>query len=258
MYITLKYPLLFVNGYVAPDKVSFWGRIPQKLADRGIPVFYGNTAAWGDYESNALLLKETIDKILSNTKKEKINIIAHSKGGLDSRYLIWKYNFGDKIASLTTICTPHHGLETADLVINANGYSTKSSVKALHLFGKLCNEIPLNFHKVVIDLTTTKMKEFNEKVIIDNKVYCQSLYTTMRNRMNDMMFYHTYLNINKITGANDGLVSVYSTLWGSNHIKIAHGISHREILDFRKRKIYGKDIPAIYVGIVKDLGEKGF
>ena len=37
---------------------------------------------------------------------EKVNIIAHSKGGLDSRYMITHLGLADKVASLTTVATP--------------------------------------------------------------------------------------------------------------------------------------------------------
>ena len=110
--IPLQYPVVLVHGIFAHDRASiikFWGRIPQFLTGRGIPVFWGNTDAWGSYESNALILKKTIESILAQTRTKKVNIIAHSKGGIDARYLVWKHDFGAKVASLTTMCTPHHG-----------------------------------------------------------------------------------------------------------------------------------------------------
>lgn len=46
-----------------------------------------------------------------------MNIIAHSKGGLDSRYLISGLHMAPYVASLTTICTPHRGSMLADLLM---------------------------------------------------------------------------------------------------------------------------------------------
>lgn len=259
--ILLKYPVVLVHGIALYDKtklLEIWGRIPQTLTDRGIQVFHGNTEGWSDYESNALILKETIEKILLETGKEKVNIIAHSKGGLDSRYLIWKYNFGDKIASLTTICTPHHGAEVADLIYNQKLIDKEMIIKALAVFGEIDSNITPIIYKVNYELTTEHMKEFNEKVIMDNRVYCQSLYTTMRGVSDDMLFRYTYKYIKNISGANDGLVSELSARWGDNSSKIHDGISHREIIDFMEKINPRNDIPGIYVGIVKGLKEKGF
>ena len=259
--IILNYPVVLVHGIVArerKDYTKFWGRIPKILTGMGIQVFFGNTYAWDDYESNAHVLKETIEKILLETGKEKVNIIAHSKGGLDSRYLIWKYDFGSKIASLTTIGTPHRGSEIADLIHKQTMKHTKTSLKALLLYGKLCSDITPALHNVNHQLTTTKMKEFNEKIIMDERVDYHSLYTTMKNPFNDVLFFHTYSHIKKTSGENDGLASEASVKWGANITRIKGGISHREILDLRKRKVSGRDIPGVYIEIVKGLSEKGF
>jgi len=256
--IPLKYPVILVHGIALYDRTNFleiWGRIPKILEDRGIQVFFGNTEAWGDYESNALVLKETIEKILSETGKKKVNIIAHSKGGLDSRYLIWKYDFGDKVASLTTICTPHHGAEIADFIYNQELIDKQKIMNALAIFGEIDSDISPNIYDVNAQLTTTYMKEFNEKVIMDNRVYFQSLYTVMNNIFDDMLFNWTYLYIKNISGANDGIVSEVSAQWG-NFTKIKSGISHRQIIDIKMN--LDTDIPDIYLRIVKDLSEKSF
>src|SRR5204862_5513379 len=45
----------------------------------------------------------------------RVNVIAHSMGGLDARYAIARLGAADKIASLVTIGTPHHGTPLAEL-----------------------------------------------------------------------------------------------------------------------------------------------
>ena len=44
----------------------------------------------------------------------KFNIIAHSQGGLDARYLATVLGESHRIASITTISTPHHGTVVSD------------------------------------------------------------------------------------------------------------------------------------------------
>jgi triacylglycerol lipase len=259
--IPLQYPVVLVHGIIAHDRgsnIKFWGRIPEALTSRGIPVFLGNTDAWGSYDTNALLLKKTIENIVSQTKAEKVNIIAHSKGGIDSRYLIWKHGFGDKIASLTTICTPHHGSEIADLLYNKRITHKKITRKALSIFGELYGDTNPNLCKLIYQLTTAKMKRFNEKITMDNHVFYQSLYTTIEDASDIKMFLYTYSYIHKISGENDGLVSEYSAKWGDNITKIEGGISHVEILDVKTKEIAGIHIPDIYVNIVKGLSERHF
>jgi len=72
--IPLKYPVVLVHGVQAHDRgkpKKFWGRIPAELEKNGIKVFFGKTDAWGDYESNAKMLHDTIEKYYrkQNVKK---------------------------------------------------------------------------------------------------------------------------------------------------------------------------------------------
>jgi len=257
----LQYPVILVHGIIAHDRKSripFWGRIPEVLTGLGIKVFRGNTDAWGCYESNALLLKQTIEKTLVETKTERVNIIAHSKGGIDSRYLIWNHDFGDKIASLTTISTPHHGSEIADRIYNRKITHKKLARKALSVFGSLYGDTNPDLYALVAQMTTAKMKEFNETLVMDNRVFYQSLYTVMDNASDDLLFFNSYRYIKKISGKNDGLVSECSAKWGTNINRIEGRISHAGILDLKSRKVSGINIPDIYVNIAEGLSRNNF
>jgi triacylglycerol lipase len=259
--MSLKYPIVLVHGIAAHDRGKnniFWGRIPKILEEKGIRVFLGNTDSWGDCDSNAKILKLTIEKILEETKAEKVNIISHSKGGIDSRYLIWKHNFEDKVASLITISTPHHGSELADLIYNQKIIHSKIAKKALEIFGKLYGDINPDLYNVNCQLTTGKMKEFNKSIEINDKVYHHSFYTTMKNSLDDLMFFYSHWYLKSICGENDGVVSEYSAKWGENVTKIEGGISHAEILDYKKKKISRINIPDIYIKIIDELNKKGF
>jgi triacylglycerol lipase len=259
--ITLKYPVVLVHGVAAHDRggiINFWGRIPQRLQEAGVKVFFGNTDSWGDFESNAKILRETIDKILNETNSEKVNIIAHSKGGLDSRYFIWKYDYGDKVASLTTISTPHHGAELADLIYKHKFVHTRVAKKALLIYEKLIGDINPDLYNVNYQLTTGYMKGFNENVFMDDRVYYQSIYSSMKNSYDDLMFFYSHRYIKSVSGDNDGVVSEYSAKWGSNIIKIEGGISHVEIIDARMIKSSKVDIPGVYINVVTELSKNGF
>ena len=256
----LKYPVILVHGVLAHDRKSinsFWGRIPDVLKNYGINVFFGNTDAWGSIESNAKMLKATIDRVLSETNSKKANIIAHSKGGLDSRFLIREYDYGEKIASLNTVSTPHHGSELADLLFQQKFVHSKTAKNALKVFGKLYGDTNPDLYSLNCQLTTEKMKQFNENIKMDQRVFYQSVYTTMRNPFDYPVFFYSYLYIKSVSGANDGVISEASANWSGNVTKI-EGISHAEIVDFKKRKISGIDIPDIYLNITKDLGKRGF
>jgi len=277
--LSLKYPVVLVHGIAMRDHgfvVTSWGRIPDILKSYGVEVYYGHTDAWGSIESNADIIKNTIDKILEDTGKEKVNIIAHSKGGLDSRMMIWKYNYGNKVASLTTISTPHHGSSVADFVQSAKPLHTTAAKKSLEILGKIYNDVYPDAYTASYELTTQNMKEFNKIVKWDNKVYFQSIYSTMKNVKDDPLFTASFLYLKRMEGDNDGLVSEYSARWGKNIIKVEGGLSHGQIIDFTARNQYEIDIsngqaielvdksladtkvPNIYLKILKDLSDRGF
>jgi triacylglycerol lipase len=259
--VSLQYPVILVHGVVAHDRESsipFWGRIPSALREKGVPVFVGNTDSWGGYESNAELLRMAVDNALRETKKERVNIIAHSKGGIDARYYIWKYQAAGTVASLTTIATPHHGTEIADLLYKQKTVHSQITRKALVVLGKLYGDMHPDLYNVNYQMTTRNMEEFNAHVRMDEGVYYQSLYTAMRNSFDDLMFFYSHRYIKNIRGENDGVVSAYSANWGNRVVKIADGISHAEIVDYKRKTISGLYIPALYIQIVDALGEKGF
>jgi len=256
----LKYPVILVHGIVAHDRksvIDFWGRIPGVLRKNGIKVYPGNTDSWGSFESNAEILKNTIDKVLQETGCEKVNIIAHSKGGLDSRYFIWKYGYGRKVASLTTVSTPHHGAELADLIFRHKVVHTKNMRNILNIFGAWYGDINPDMYNVNFLLTKEEMKKFNDEVVPDENVYYRSVYSVMNNAFDDLVFFYSYLYIEKAGGPNDGVVSEASAKWGDNVLRIEN-ISHAEIVDYKKRRISGIDIPDIYLDIAQDLRKRGF
>ena len=116
---SLRYPVLLVHGMGFRDDqpIGYWGRIPRVLESAGCRIFYGNQDSNASIETNGAHLARRIDEILAETGAEKVNIIAHSKGGLDARYAISTLGMGDRVASLTTMSTPHHGSKTVDLLL---------------------------------------------------------------------------------------------------------------------------------------------
>ena len=85
-----KYPILMVHGMGFRDRkyLNYWGRIPKILKENGADIYYGHQDSNGSIETNAYVLKDTVVDILTGTGADKVNIIAHSKVGLDARYMV--------------------------------------------------------------------------------------------------------------------------------------------------------------------------
>lgn len=78
--------LIHGTGFRDYRRINYWGRIPKVLENHGATIYYGMQDSWGSVEKNAAVLKDNIDKTLRENGYGKINLIAHSKGGLDARF----------------------------------------------------------------------------------------------------------------------------------------------------------------------------
>ena len=83
-----RYPILMVHGVFFRDfrYLNYWGRIPAALEANGATIFYGNHQSAASVADSGREIADRIQQIVKETGCGKVNIIAHSKGGLDSRY----------------------------------------------------------------------------------------------------------------------------------------------------------------------------
>ena len=134
MICKTKYPILLVHGVFFRDSINFnyWGRIPNELIRNGASIYYGNHNSASSVESAGKELAKRIKEIINETGAEKINVIAHSKGGLDIRSAICNEGVGDLIASLTTINTPHRGCMFADYILDEMKDSTEEKIARIY------------------------------------------------------------------------------------------------------------------------------
>ncbi|OLY80196.1 Lipase 2 [Smittium mucronatum] len=126
IYIAPRNQIMLCHGlygfdYRGPSKIPllqihYWTGIAKALKDLGSNVHIGRVSSTGGIKKRAhdlhgqLILKTTP----TGEQRPKVNLIAHSMGGLDSRYLIThisphipRTNY--QISSLTSISTPHNG-----------------------------------------------------------------------------------------------------------------------------------------------------
>ena len=138
-----KYPLVLVHGVFFRDskRFNYWGRIPKELEKNGATIYYGGQQSALGIVKSGEELAQTIRSVIESTGAEKVNIIAHSKGGLDSRYAITKLGMDKYVASLTTVNTPHRGCVFAEWLL---GHAPEKSIGSkINHTGR--NVFPLNF-----------------------------------------------------------------------------------------------------------------
>ena len=261
-----KYPLLLVHGVFFRDykAVNYWGRIPKELERNGATVFYGNHQSALSVADSGSELAQRIKQIVSETGCEKVNIIAHSKGGLDCRYAVSHCGADAYTASLTTINTPHRGCRFADYLLEKIPEGVKNSIaKSYNAALRKAGDDNPDFLAAVTDLTDKNCSMLNQTTADMPEIYYQSVGSKLNKATNGKFpLNFTYHIAKHFNGANDGLVSEDSFRRGENYIFLTvpgkRGISHGDMVDLNRENIPGFDVREFYVQLVADLKNKGF
>lgn len=260
-----KYPLLMVHGIFWRDWqiFNYWGRISKELLRNGAVIYYGNQQSAAPMEICASELKEQILHIIEKENCNKVNIIAHSKGGLDARYAISRLDAAPYVASLTTIGSPHLGCRLVDIAIKKLPQSLIRRVaKGYNAMYKKLGDAEPDFISGVNDLTTEQCSLFNEDAVDKTGI----LYSSYASKMSSFFGAGFPLNVGyailrHTDGENDGFVSVESAKWGNYlgccETKHIRGVSHGDMIDLTRKNIKGFDVSEFYINIAKYLRSEG-
>lgn len=260
-----KYPILLVHGIFFRDSnyFNYWGRVPKELERNGATVFYGEHQSALSIEDSAKELAERIKAIVAESGCERLNIIAHSKGGLDCRCAISELDISPYVASLTTINTPHKGCLFADRLLESVPSSVTSKIADTYntALKKLGDDSP-DFITAVTDLTRSACESSTKNWTFPDGIFSQSFGSKL-NRATDGQFplNLSYRLVKHYDGANDGLVGEESFPWGERFelltVQGDRGISHGDMIDLNRENIDGFDVREFYVRLANDLKRRG-
>lgn len=187
--------VVLLRGLFGFSRMLWWEYFhgaPKMLEDMGLEVIVPRTP-WGESIANragflAHALKGT---------RGPLHLIGHSMGGLDARHYITHLGGHDKVASLTTISTPHRGSILADQAMNQPAS-------------------PWRNIRGVADLTQTAMACFNEATP-DMPGVAYHSYSAAR-PLSDLPWLVRPMGrrLAATEGANDALVSLASARWGEH------------------------------------------
>ncbi|MFU0833229.1 MAG: Alpha/beta fold family hydrolase, membrane associated protein [Oscillospiraceae bacterium] len=260
-----KYPILLVHGVFFRDYkyFNYWGRIPKELEENGAQIYYGEHQSAASVKASAAELAERIKQIIRETGCEKVNIIAHSKGGLDCRYAIEHTDIAPYVASLTTINTPHRGCKFADYLLNKLPMSAQQRIADTYntVLRKFGDKNP-DFMVAVRDLTSERCMIFDQTTPVPKNIVCNSVGSKLNHATNGKFpLNFSYYLVNHFDGPNDGLVGEQSFRWGKNYTFLTvdgkRGISHGDMIDLNRENIAGFDVREFYVKLVHNLKLQG-
>jgi triacylglycerol lipase len=114
-YAQTRYPIVLCHGMAGFKSmfgvVDYFGGIAKALRDGGAEVYVTEVPQFNSTEARGEALLAQIEEIVARSGQPKVNLIGHSHGGLDARYVAAVRP--DLVASITTIGTPHAGAELA-------------------------------------------------------------------------------------------------------------------------------------------------
>ncbi len=263
-----KYPVVLVHGVGMRDDlgiVKYWSKIPKVLEKNGACVFLANQDAFNGHVENAINLRNRVLDILEKTKSEKVNLIAHSKGGLESRYMITRLGMADKVASLTTLASPHRGSFLADTILSwlSKKEWLDNVINLVNNYAHFSGDEKPDALLAAKNLTTGYMQHFNHSVPNMPQVYYQSFGGMVTDDYPALKIRFQHKIMFEVEGENDCTVSKKSYQWGDFKGVVSSdqefGVSHFDIVGMRflsKQSTF--DAEGFIVNIVKGLKQKGF
>lgn len=275
----MTYPIILAHGIARFDFVwkhdncdeicdsyHYWKKIRTILLEKNYKVYHTDVNWAGLVAVRAEQMAQQIKDYVQRNHLEKVNIIAHSMGGLDARYAIVKYDLAKYVASLTTLGTPHNGSCFADWCMQSG---------IINSVAPILSAIGVSISGVA-DLTINSCKKRNEELQeFEEKNQHNILYQTYAGSQGIFDIFwpllHSYRIIKKYQGANDGLVPVSSAMWKDKYYKETVNLDHLNLLGWwdpaelemsdyispskikEKEEKFYEDIKTFYLSIAKKL-----
>ncbi len=210
------WPIVLVHGFAGWKKlgpVDYYWHVPARLRAAGFEVFVPGTSPVNRIELRA---RSLVTQLLAQYPDPhvKLNLVAHSMGGLDARYAISVLGLGPRVASLTTIGTPHKGTSVTDVICGlVPGPAFTLSNFAFFRLGWdiTCTE----------QLTRRYLKSTFNPVVQDDPGVAYFSYAGLADPLGHSGHYLepelalSWWVISKHEGASDGLIPVSSAKWGT-------------------------------------------
>ena len=237
----LRHPIVLAHGVLGFNDIELAGKrhvyfrgVPERLRALGIEVHRPSVLPLASVAARAEQLAAAIRALPA----EKVNLIAHSMGGLDARYAISRLGLADRVLSLTTIGTPHRGSPLAELGVNL-----------LAICRRIFKTLDL---EALHDLTSGRMSAFNLEIPdVPTVAYASVVASGDRAVMNPLLW-ASHLYLSECAGPNDGVVPASSQHWGEVWREIC--ADHWAQIGWSS----AFDAPGLYEDLARDLRGRGF
>ncbi len=224
---TTRFPIVFVHGWTGFQQigpVDYFYDVGPTLSERGYPVAFPVLDPYNGHEVRGAQLADAIDEVLAAHRARKVDLVAHSQGGLDARYAISTLGYGDRVAALFTVATPHRGTPLADIALGLEdgpaGLALAFLLETIGAGAGFDSDAMASFGSLS---ETFVQGTFNPENPDDPRVDYQSwmgrtcLSTAVCGDVVDAPIATGYEILSSVAGDNDGVVPVSSAPWGTYH-----------------------------------------
>jgi triacylglycerol lipase len=138
-FTATRYPIVLIHGFMGFKSlfgtIDYFPNIVQTLEAEGAQVFTVTASQCADSVVRGQQIIPQLEQIKATTGAAKLNLIGHSQGALDARYVAAVRP--DLVASVTSVGGPHLGSPVAQTMLNFPlGFGT-AGVQVLSDFLKL-------------------------------------------------------------------------------------------------------------------------
>jgi triacylglycerol lipase len=228
-----------------PETGNYFAPLSGWLRERGFPVLFPQVAPTSGVMVRAHQLRQ---QILEWTNGP-VNLIAHSMGGLDARYMITHLDMADRVRSLTTIATPHRGTYLADWLL-VNFRQRLPLLWALEALGTNLDGFQ--------DCRPEACRAFNARTPNHPAVRYFSFGGAVPTARVTPCLRRAWCLLAAAEGANDGMVSVASARWGDylDTIPADHFAQTPDQTNVRPGEDF--DAGGFVCRLLEDLARRGF
>jgi triacylglycerol lipase len=163
------YPIILVHGLSGFAKLGpfeYFAGVPAALTAAGRKVYTPSLDMFNGSDARGQKLVDEIAAVRLETGAAKVVLVAHSQGGLDSRWAA--AHAPESIAAVVTIATPHRGSKIADVALGLTpGPAQDAASAALALLGGALDPGGMpdaNLHAALETLSTAGAAAFNAAV----------------------------------------------------------------------------------------------
>ncbi|EDM77906.1 Triacylglycerol lipase [Plesiocystis pacifica SIR-1] len=121
-FVTTRFPMVFVHGWTGFENIgplTYFYNVREDLEALGYPVAIAVLDPYNSVDVRGEQLVEFVTATLGAARARKVNLIGHSQGGIDSRYVAADAGggMGAQVSSVITIGTPHYGTPVPDIAL---------------------------------------------------------------------------------------------------------------------------------------------